>query len=275
VPSKLPPGPAEKPPPDPKDTPEDPAVAPLVKRLKGGNAADRILAANELAKLGLAARSAARDICAAATDDSKEVRQSALEALEKVRPDLAKSVTALLVDRQSSLGAALHIERLGVSASPAIPALIWNSKWGYGAGPANIMALAKVGPTDPEAVRAIIRHAERPAEETLRGAFVPIGMRVVGKKEAALEALGTLTENRGSLRQEIVACLVKVLGECEAGLGDRVIGVYNSYAKTTMESAARYGPDAKEAIPLMKKLKLNPNREVREAAASALEKIDK
>src|SRR5205807_5692732 len=71
------------------ETNDNPTISRLMSALRSEHNVDRIRAANELAKLGQAAKSAARALCAAATDEDGEVRQSAIEALEKVHPALA------------------------------------------------------------------------------------------------------------------------------------------------------------------------------------------
>jgi HEAT repeat protein len=61
-------------------------VRALVKRLKGGGAADRAAAAEALGRLGADARAAASALAEAAADPDEAVRQAARKALEKVKP---------------------------------------------------------------------------------------------------------------------------------------------------------------------------------------------
>jgi HEAT repeat protein len=261
-------------PPAPLDVPENPDLARLVRRLRSENATDRIQAANELASLGEAARPAARALCEAATDD--QVRQAAIEALEKIQPALAKPITTLLVDSQAHncIAAAEKLAAMGDSASPAIPVLIWHAKnapirFPYRENlPLDIQALTKIGPTDPETVRAIIDHVQSPV--TRKANLV----RDQEERVVALKALGALSRNQGSLRREIVVCLEKALTECE-----RENNPENYYhidlCLATIRSIAEFGSDAKQAIPLLKRLKLDKDMQVRQAAASALEQIEK
>ena len=230
-----------------------------------------------MAKLGAAAKPAARALCLAATDDNVAIREAALEALEKVQPALAKLVTALVVDPHCSTNYELGIANMGDVASPAIPVLIWHAKQKPDFGrqgtdyAADVTALAKIGPTDPEAVRAIIDHAQSPVAWTYR----PDDFY---EELAALTAFGELAQNRGRLRQDIVACLVKVLARVadpkdasrHAGFGSN-----NQPLFAGLQSIVKYGPDAKEAIPLLKKLKFDEDFTVREAAGAALERIEK
>ena len=42
-----------------------------------------------------------------------------------------------------------------------------------------------------------------------------------------------------------------------------------------MQAAGKFGPDAKGAAPALKKLRLSPSMQIRDAAAAVLEKISK
>jgi HEAT repeat protein len=258
---------AQKPKQGPSDVPGNPAVAALAKALGSDNATDRIRAANELAKLGEAAKPAARALCFAATGDSQEVRLAALEALDKVQPALVQPITTLLVDPRNSYQAAQQIAAMGESANPSVPVLIWHARQDVTNNAAvDIRALARIGPKDPEAVRAIIGYGQAAVgrhEDSRKGS-----------KTAALTALGELSENRGTLRQEIVMCLVKVLPQCETEyeFADFYLG---SPLIAAIKSIGEYGTDAKAAVPLLKNLKLHKQIDVRQAATTALDKIDK
>ncbi len=254
--------------PKPVDHPNSDPLTVLVKELDSSDNAVRVHAAQELARMGESAKPAARALCSAATSDSKEVRQAAIEALEKVQPDLAKPVTTLLVDANNSYLAAQQIAEMGDSAAPAIPVVIWNFRHLNGDVVFDIEALAKIGPMDSEAVGAIIDAAASPTDH--------LGQKLGIEQEPALTELGKLTQNHGSLRREIVTCLVKTITDCEAGLGGKGGPYYyTNSALAAMGSLGEYGSDAKDAIPALKRLKLNANLQIREAAASALEKIDK
>jgi hypothetical protein len=257
-------------PPDPADVTTNRTLAPLVQGLKSGNAAERIRSANELGKLGAAAKPAVRALCEVAAYDFGELRQAAVDALERIEPALAKPVATLLADESSRncAVAARQMAKMGGSASPAVPVLVWHARRGKAFDvEADLDALATVGPRDPEAVRAIIAHARSP----ISGGVLDASGR--NERTAALEVLGWLTQNRGSLRQEIVGFLVKTLAECE---GERLRArVIRSPLVAAIGSLEGYGPDAKEAIPVLKRLRLNASKHVRAAAASALERIDR
>jgi hypothetical protein len=132
----------------------------------------------------------------------------------------------------------------------------------------DIEALAKIGPTDPEAVRAIIGHAQPVA--------VGEGDWLAAQNtQSALAALGELTQNRGTLRREIVTCLLKPLAGRLEPPDTRNYWADDSFSLVALQSILNYGPDAKDAIPLLKKMKLDRSERIRRAAASALDKFEK
>lgn len=290
---------ANRPDAGPANVPANAAVAPLVAKLGNKDPTVRIKAANELAQLGAAARPAARALCSAAIDDSQEVRQAALEALEKVQPALAKPITTLVVRDVFAGNSANQIENMGEAASPAIPVLIWHAKQmprapiEGGNSVWDIQALAKVGPTDPEAVRAILEYAQSsitrtngvrpkdPGDKPTDKDAPDADMMAATPHEvaAALTALGKMSQNKGDLRQEIVACLVKVLAqEADSPSRIRLSGAdlsANDSLFAAINSLVQYGADAKAAIPALKRLKLDKEMAVRDQAGAALEKIDK
>jgi hypothetical protein len=87
----------------------DRGVQQLIKDLKDPSDAQRVRAAQELAKLGDQAQPAARALCALALDGPDATRNAALDALQKVRPDLYRQMRALA---------------LSIDAGPAVPAPI-------------------------------------------------------------------------------------------------------------------------------------------------------
>jgi hypothetical protein len=276
--------------PNPEPGPADEQAATplnrLIRDLRSKDRPTRIRAANRLGQMGEAAKPAARVLCSVATQDSEELRQAVLEALEKIQPALVKPLTTLLVDQNvyNCQQAAQQLALMGGPASPAIPVLIWharnaptrfNAYPGVGMIATDIGALAKIGGTDPTAVRAIIGHALSPVSKDPTGFRGPLPGQGAASQErhAAVRALGELThlENKGSLRKEVVDCLIKILVDCQEE------GLYHSSGLTipAIQSLSQYGADAKAAIPLLKKLKLHDDMQIRESATAALEKIER
>jgi hypothetical protein len=101
---------AEKPAPEPEKAPVKPApkpqppseAAPLIAKLQGGTDEEKVQATQQLALKGEKVKEAARALCEASLNPSKAVARSALQALEKVAPELYEPVFTLLVDEQAT-----------------------------------------------------------------------------------------------------------------------------------------------------------------------------
>src|SRR5262245_9238144 len=74
-------------------------VTSLSKQLESGTVTDKIKAAGDLGKIGPDARGAAKALGKAAVDPSAKVSQAALEALEKIWPELYQAAVILLKDK--------------------------------------------------------------------------------------------------------------------------------------------------------------------------------
>jgi HEAT repeat protein len=269
-------------------------VAKLVRDLQSKDSADRIRAAEALGQLKEEGREAARDLCDAATDSEVTVRRAALEALEKVAPTIYNPVSTLLTDDNefNHIQAVGRLEKMGEEGSVATPVLIAHIKWNaskHNAGSADeddllgsdsesrlfhpqirsdrmlfadVVALLQIAPKEPGTVRVMI---ELITPETNRGCD-----RVVRARAAT--ALGELAKGQHDLRQDIVKALVTATDKRDYEVR------WNSDEEarvTAINTLAQIGPDAKEAIPALKKLKLCPEMAIRRAAISALEKIDR
>src|SRR5437763_611388 len=106
-------------------------VAALARELDGGGADDKVKAAGELAKLGADGRPAAKALTRVCVDPSPRVSQAAMNALEKVWPELYQAGAALLKEKDDALGkspkreeAARTIVRLGDDAAAGVPFLL-------------------------------------------------------------------------------------------------------------------------------------------------------
>src|SRR5262249_46810357 len=124
-PEKPPAKPADKPDTKPADK-QDTGIKALIARLKGDDPAEQIRAAGDSGKMGEDAAPAAEALCEAATSRSQEVRQAALEALEKVRHDLYPHIVALVVKDTSRVTyACQEIGRMKEKGRPATKVLLW------------------------------------------------------------------------------------------------------------------------------------------------------
>ena len=106
---------------------------------------------------------------------------------------------------------------------------------------------------------------------------------------AAVSGLGEIGRLYPDKRKQIVPALIAALdiqdegaslfggpGSGIGGIGkDRPRRHDQQTCRAAIEALKGFGPDAKEAVPALKKLKLNPEMMIREAAIAALEKIEK
>jgi hypothetical protein len=264
--------------PDPTDGIRDKKVAELVRDLMSERDADRIRAAEQLGKLREEARPAARALCEAALTPEESVRRAALEALEKVHPALYKPVLTLLVDsgQYNHHRAVEAIRLMGKDGNAAAPVLLAHLRWHCQLQPsgrvfalqrpdeelagADIAALRAVAPDDPGTANLLTELATY--ESQLSRGWI---------RQAAVAALGDVANSQPSRRREIVKTLM-------AAAQFQPSNSQRPDAQTTiaaLNALAVIGPDPTEAVPEVKKLKLSPDANIRQAAGAALEKIDK
>ena len=108
--------------------PMDASLSKAIAALTAPGPAVRCQAAEQLSRLGPDARSAAAALVQACGDESEEVREWAVAALEESGPPLAsdaETLAGLLVADNADVGywAATLLGRLGPDATPAVPAL--------------------------------------------------------------------------------------------------------------------------------------------------------
>lgn len=246
--------------------PADPAtnakVAALVTQLaKGKTAADRVKAADELAKLGEKAKAASAPLVNGLFDPSTQVRLTALDALKKVNPTLHGPVVALVTpltefdfvgfnprDRLPHAAVAA-LAKLGAEGKAAVPVLVFYKReisrpggWPY--VPAVVNLLAALGADEPVAVAALVQGLTKDAD--------------AGARLAAAQGLSRVKPTK-----EVVAVLAAALrGDPESEV--RLAAV---------TALAKYGADAKAALKSIEAAKMDPDPRVREAARDALDKI--
>jgi phage FluMu protein Com len=288
--------PEEKPPPkvQPEERPqpkeEDPAArkAAVLRRLLaslGSNVpADRIAAANQLAKMGADAEPACTALCEAALDPIADVRAATLEALEKIRPSLHKPLVTLLVDEQpfQHQQALESLRTMGRSASPCLPVLLayarWNLQRGKGVkggafnqqggtfnlrfpgtnGDLALHAIAAIAPDDPGALKLFREMATCPPD-------APNALQV---RVDAVSFLGEAGRVNPKTRAESVPVLVSALSLTYFNSPDI------STCRAAIKTLGEFGADAREVLPALKKLKLHPDAGVREDAASVVAQLE-
>lgn len=293
-PKQSPPSTDPKPPelnPDPNAE-----VEKLAAGLKAKMPAERVKAAEALGRLGENAPGAAKYLCEACADEDKDVRQAALEALEKVAPKLYKPVLTLVVDGDPDKHwiASKEIEKLGDKGKPAIPLLYEHVRFGIKI--ASIGAITpemKKKPPTPLPYLSFARSATPTWFKTHFATLISlapdgktaevIGLAVSTDPKmyrninnnimhgAALDALKALAKSSPEARKSIAPIAMKGLDGLTTDVYDPV-GLWHA---RTIEVLAECGPDAKKAIPALKKFKFHDRDNIRKAATDALEKIDK
>lgn len=244
------------------DPATDAKVAALVMQLaKGKTGADRVKAADELAKLGEKAKAASGPLVNGLFDPATQVRLAALDALKKVNPTLHGPVAALVTpltefdfegfnprDRLPHAAVAA-LAKLGAEGKAAVPVLVFYKReisrpggWPY--VPAVVNLLAAMGDDEPVAVAALVQGLTKDAD--------------AGARLAAAQGLSRVKPTK-----EVVAVLAAALrGDPEAEV--RLAAV---------TALAKYGADAKAALKSIEAAKMDPDPRVREAARDAIDKI--
>jgi len=230
----------------------DPKVASLIKALKGKTTTDRVKAAESLGKLGPEAHDATRAICETVLDRQQKVRNAALNALEKINPDLHQAVTPLVLDEnfRNRLDALEQIKKMGEEGRPATPVVIasMNSLRPVFIGSefkADLLidTLMAIAPEDKEVVDALITWLLTELDATTIVRCAEVLPQTHSPKKAVPALLKSMSTRGG------YSAAIQALGEI--------------------------GPDAKAAVkPLANIILTNANPELRVAAITALRRID-
>jgi hypothetical protein len=267
-----------RPPAPPLPSPADPAWS-SAKLLASEDVEDRIRAANQLARMGPKGKAAARALCEAALEDKGEGRQAALEALEKVHPELYKHVLVLLVDQEfrNHVNASQGIGRLKEEGAPALPILldhiqkclsdqrepplasVYNTT---SLLDADLRALVEIAPNNQEVWKCLVDMLKSEPGHRLYSRFEGARARTV-----AAECMTKVGKDNSAARSVFVPPLIKATN----------VTIYDQRDKATCLAAIRtlgsFGPAAKDAVPTLKKLKIDTDERIRRAASQALEAI--
>jgi len=254
----------DKPKPEkPEEKEKQEAIQRHIRNLKSSFTADRIRAAQELAKIGEDAKPAARALCEAAVESNVKVATEALEALEKVWPSLHKNVVIILAEKEprkraEAIKDILLLEEDGDAATPVIlenlKRHIATSNDFFGADESvafSIDALKRYAAKSTSFVNALL---------TAAGPLNSKG----NNRALALIALGDLAEENPKSVPQIKKTLL-------TGMGDRNPKV----RVAALKGIANLGKNAKDTATLnaIKRLKLDSEAEVREAATASLDKL--
>jgi hypothetical protein len=269
--------------------------------LKNGTAEEKIKATEELADLGEKALPAARSLCEAAMEPSQKVSRAALQALEKVHPELQQAVFVLLVDAKAEnhKQALSKLSLLGEQGKPAVPVLTHRIKtcqeqlsapqaaWGQPTlvevTELLLETLTKVAPEDPKVVKTMI-DAEK--FSTPRPLFL-FGRRGRNQtntpfREECIRLLGELAEGQPEHRKQIVPPLVAALKEAvQQTKTDQEDVLLQAIVDVDLAGTAllKCGPEAKptltkEVLPRLKDLQFHKSDRVRATAEELRKKIE-
>jgi hypothetical protein len=250
---------------DPFDTPPsgaDREMVSLAKQLKSPGVKGRLDAIQAIAAKGEEAASIAGPLCDAILDSSPKVATVAVQAVEKVRPDLYKPLTALMVDRDNHnrLKGAKELGLMGEKAAPTVNVLVSVLRKELAGGPGNGGRLTEMQTELFNAIRQI-----NPDDAATVKIYKAIAAPANQHAAARAEGLAFLNRWAGSdlIRRKEILPLVR------AGLSEE-----KHCQIPCIHYVGEYGTLAKDCIPQLKQLKLSSSAAVREAATASLDKIE-
>lgn len=254
-------------------------VEKFIKDLKNPDAKIRTNAAKSLMALGTEANAASAALCSATLDKSAQVRRAALEALEKVNPELYPLISTIVLDDDfhKRLSAIETLAKMGEDALPAVDFLI--SKFSVessGEGPFR-------GLVDSDAWRGYADGGGLLFSRwtSFPSAYYATLVTVAPEDERVIKLNKKLAaERRGYGYMTALRFLYyRWAGEDETKRKEvyRLLKAAFSESRPSIEiidMIGSYGALAKDFVPTLKRLKLSSSSEVREAAAKALEMIE-
>jgi HEAT repeat protein len=243
-------------------------LVPLIKDLKGKSAEKRIAALDKLADLGTKAWDAGPDVVEfGILKAPPAVQEAATATLEKIDPEAYKPIVTLIVDK-SELNKVEAIERLGAlgrkgkSAMPLLKQLyvqLVNNDPFVGRAAATLHAMTKIAPDDKVVIDTVLDLVSRPVHPQRRTSPRQLLVQPTFNLPPRSIAIELLRELEIENKKKVTA-LIAALNDPEC----RVL------AATEL---GKLGADAKDAVPVLTKLKLDSDRAVRDAAAAAIELI--
>jgi hypothetical protein len=233
-------------------------IDPLIADLKGKNAEKRLAALDKLADLGSQASEAGADVVEfGILKSTPAIREAATAALEKIDPVAHKLIVTLLFDSMESnkLQAIAGLEALGRNGKSGLPALKYyythlttNVRFGGAYAGTALHAMAKIAPDDKGVIDTILGLVSMPVPKQ--------GSANLPSRSLAIQLLPEVkTDNK-----KRVIVLIAALNDerCRA---------------QAAKELGKLGADAKDALPVLTRLKLDSDRQVREAAGAAISQI--
>ncbi len=233
----------------------------LVKSLKATDTKTKLAAIEKLGELGPEARAAGAALVQhGMMSQTRAIREAASTAFEKIDQVVHKEVLTFLIDEnaQRQAAAVTALEAMGPKARAAVPAL--QGKYlmelrGTGSQPGKpnlilLAALAAIAPADRSIQSEILGLVSVPDWESGEGG-------ATGGRPTVIRLMHSV---RVDNKQKFTAL--------REGLA-----VAKFYRALFVAEIGKLGVDARPALPLIMKLKLDPDLTVREAAGAAVEAI--
>jgi HEAT repeat protein len=247
-------------------------LANLIKDLKDPSAEKRMQAVDRIGATGADGIIASEALIQLLVEEKVEANQhAALDALEKVNPQLHKPILIIMVEKDpdSKAQAVDSLGELGKVAKPAVPLLLkyYASLTGkdrrrldiapgelghFSFKETALIALRQID-GESEAFHDLLLNAV--SEDMSRG---PLGQTNF-RPSAILMVVLAIKENKLDAKRATKALM--------SAMNDRQMQIL------AIQQIGLIGPDAKEAIPVLMKLKFDPDMMTREAAIDALKKI--
>jgi HEAT repeat protein len=265
------------------DTVHGQAPAELAKKLKSNERADRMLAANELGKLGAAAAPAANALATALGDEVPEVRNAAADALGKIGKAAVGPVRNALTDRDRQVAAARAAGQLGPLAADLVPAVIKCLRLdSREANDAVAKAIARIGePAMPHVIKGLednainqslceaLRDVGPAAKPAVPALLELLANRGVGAAGSAAQALGAIGDPRA---------VPGLIAAVDAAL-PRETGLVKSTAANALAALGRIKANPELVVPLCLRVLTSPRRDdmgasLQRRALETLERFD-
>lgn len=266
----------QKPPADPKpEEAVDKEYLPLVKQLKDKDAKVRLKAAVEISEKGEAAASTATALCDAIMDISPRVAEAALVSMEKIRPDLYRHLSPMILDkdRYKQFQAIAGLGLLGEKAMPAKKLLLNRLR----TETVTLQSIGdrfgtstQVGGVDPRrhdsAVLVIMSAIEQMDPDNadvhkVRKSLASAGNKVDASRLEAIDSLIRWAGDDEKRRKEVLP----IIG---AAMQDQQLLI------PAINRLGAYEGLSKAYLPTLKKLKLASDEATRVAATKAVDAIE-
>lgn len=235
----------------------DPGLYSIAKGLKAIQQADRVKAAQSLAKLGPKGKEASAVVIESMLERWPNNKEEFLDALAAINPTLQKPVVTLLVDQNAlSKQKAIHeLEDLKGEAKPAVPILLAlvqaelqrsSTKNYLGLGGEALVTAAHVDPQNNTVIQTVL-------------GLVPHNTRLGRGRVDDTHAIELAFEMK--IDPKLLAPpLITAMANPQVKL-------------MAVRALGKIGPEAKAAIPALNKMRFDSVQQVREAATEALKSI--